>query len=246
MKAQIRSDFKDHLRTLIPKEKGHIDFYGEDLEIDFNSLEYPHVEQQVCFVRFVKDELDSVYLDFLKDPRMPMGRVCLKFDYSDGFFFSRIYVSHDGRMDIAYNYDDDKKFTPYAKYFLKPSRIEPDLPPEDLNHQLDVLLEWREIMERSYREKNNLWVGCYQIEKQGKRIKSGYAGVAAEGHSPIYSESAVKMIQTYFLKNFDPNNCAWWYKVNDPEFFGSVVNIETVCPRWGGYDSPPFTYWNLL
>ncbi len=202
--SHFREYFVEYLKGILPPRIKELD------------LSYPPVP--TGYVRFNGDRLDSVYLYSIKDEGD--RQIGLKFNYRNFFhlpnlgsdyIFSRIYSSEDG--GIEYGYDGEIEYDG-SKYMKNPSMEPPNsLPqPEDLNHQLDVLIEWREAMRKFYSGETDYWISAYQIEKFHRKVKIPYIGIRdGDGHKSIENTERLEVLHD-IIENFDPQDCYWGFK----------------------------------
>jgi len=233
-KTYFKESFVEMLKQALPPKIKEIE------------IEYPPIEDQIGYVRFNRERLDSVYLINIRAEGGNMVTLkfnCRRFDHIPNlpadFVFRRIYFSNDQHID--YGYDEELELD--SKYMLKPS-IPPDLSPEDLNHWIDVLVEWREKMRRFHDGKSDQWVTVYQIERDGERVKNPYTALAPAGkmqrdikrthhtYGP-FSQHAhygdFGAVIDEMVENFALDKCAWAYRGQDAGSINFAIGIPQEC-----------------
>jgi len=230
--SHFREYFVEYLKGILPPSVKELD------------LSYPSVP--TGYVRFNEDSLDSVYLSEIRHG--DGSEIGLKFNYRNfahlphlpsDYVFSRIYYSEDWAIEYGYNKDLELDGSKYMKL----PAIESRLGAEDLNHQLDVLIEWREVMRKFHSGETDYWVTAYQIEKFNQKVKIPYVGIrGGDGLESIKNIERLEKLDE-IIEGFNPEECLWGFKGSINEQYEVIADHNNLNVIRIGYYEEDRQHW---
>jgi hypothetical protein len=172
-------------------------------------LVYPDI--QYGHARFNKDQLDSIYLEHIRDEKD--NDVTLKFQYRDfhyvskSFIFKRLYFTNDGSNEYGF----DKDLNINAKYLKIPSMLA-SLSLRNKVHVLGVLNEWWGLMRLFQNRETDYYIEAYQIEKDGEQVRIPYINYSPEvKHEELVNNYRFKNLNNY-VEGLNFEDCGWFCK----------------------------------